>query len=193
METNSLDTAKKPPLDLPPQGNPRRRAALEALMPTGQRKRRFDPQSLEEYAILAAKRFTDEEICTKLGWGLKAFRRWKGRQANSENLSALVIRARQAKLEAHLENIENASRGTGGHARADWRASAHVMEVMDRSRFGRGDANNNGGTVNNTAIVLAAGGEEQLAKLIGSWTNGVRPQPAVECPETKQIEADKGD
>jgi hypothetical protein len=192
MKRNKIDKPEFEQVALPQQGNPRRRAALEALQPTGQRKRRFDAQSLEEYAILAAKRFTDEEICAKMNWPFSTFRRWKSRVQNSEKLSNLVIRARQAKLQAHLDNIEEASKGEGAHARADWRASAHIMEVMDRARFGRGESNQNV-TTNNTAIVIAAGGEEQLSKLIGSWTNAARPKPTIDCPEVKQIEPEKGD
>ena len=171
----------------------KRRAALEAMESTAQRKRRFDAQSLEEYAILAAKRFTDAEICAKMNWPLSTFLRWRARLKNSEKLSKLLTRARQAKIEAHLANIEDASRGEGAHARADWHASEYTLRVMDRQRFGRDDSAASV-TTNNTAIVLAAGSEEQLAKLIGSWTSAIRPaQPAIDCHETKQIEPSNGD
>jgi hypothetical protein len=189
MKRNKIDKPEFEQVALPPQGNPRRRAALEALQPTGQRKRRFDAQSLEEYAILAAKRFTDQEICVKFNWSIHAFRRWKANAQNSAQLALVVERARQAKLEAHLDNIEEASKGEGAHARADWRASAHIMEVMDRARFGRGESNQNV-TTNNTAIVIAAGGEEQLKKLIEGWVTAT-PERVIDCPEVKQIDDEK--
>lgn len=193
MKQNEIDKPEFEQVALPPQGNPRRRAALEALQPTGQRKRRFDPQALEDYAILAAKRFTDVEICLKFGWSLDAFKKWKAKASNSSTIAHLVERARQAKLEAHLDNIEEASKGEGAHARADWRASAHIMEVMDRARFGRGESNQNV-TTNNTAIVIAAGGEEQLKKLIEGWVTATPERTAiVDCPGVKQIEPAKGD
>ena len=183
MKRKRIDTQKPEPIallpqdnpPLPPPGHPKRQAAIDALQPTSERRRRFDVESLNEFATLAAKRFTDEEICAKLNWNLKGFRRWKGRMVNNEKLSALVIRARQAKLQAHLDNIEEASKGEGAHARADWRASAHIMEVMDRTRFGRGELNA-GSTTNNTAIVIAAGGEEQLKKLVAMYAGQAAPE-----------------
>ena len=183
MKRNSLDTSKSSQVALPPQGN--------TDISKAKRRRRFDAQSIEEYAELAAKRFTDEEICSKFGWLPNSFKKWKARASNSSTLAHLVTRARQAKLEAHLTNIEEASKGEGAHARADWRASAHIMEVMDRTRFGRGETNT-GGTVNNTAIVIAAGGEEQLKKLIEGWITAT-PERVIDCPDVKQIKNGKSD
>ena len=206
METNKFDSentagiiAAQPNTDKPvnpfPHVSAKRRAALEALQPTSQRKRRFDAQSLEEYAILAAKRFTDEEICSKMGWKVGTFKVWKSKSQNSSTLTNLVTRARQAKLQAHLDNIENASKGEGPHARADWRASAHIMQVMDANRFGT--SRDAGNTTNQTAVIIGAGGEQAVLKMLdGIFAQRQSlPSPAavklIDCPANGQNDGQK--
>jgi chemotaxis response regulator CheB len=71
------------------------------------------------------------------------------------------------KLKAHLANIEDAAVGAGAHKRADWRASAHIMQVVDPARY---SSQQQGSTATHqTAIIVSAGGEEALRKLIASY------------------------
>jgi hypothetical protein len=159
--------------------SPERRAELEAMQPAAgreHRRRRFDEQSLEEYAILAAKRFNDEEICAIMGWNVGTFKVWKSKAKNHSTLANLVTRARAAKLQAHLANIEAAGFGEGAHARADWRASHAILGIMDSSRFGQ--QRQDTGTVNNTAIVVSAGGEDGLRKLVELFAKQATAQVA---------------
>lgn len=153
------------------------------------RKRRFDAQSLEEYATLAALRLTDQEVCAKMGWKIRAFQRWKQKNKNHDAITALCIRARQAKLESHIKNIEEASRGEGCHARADWRASDRILEIMDRERFGR-QTPGSGTTTNQTAIVMAVGGEDALRKIVDAACKSIAGSPQVTALPPAIVEAE---
>lgn len=185
MKTNKIDKPKVASIIAAQPTN-----AKPIPVSTAIRKRRFDETSIEEYATLAALRFTDEEICSKMNWPFSTFRRWKTRTQNSEKLSHLMKRARMAKLQSHIENIEDASQGKGPHARADWRASAHIAAIISPERYGKHETSTNA-TTNQTAIVLACGGDDGLRKIIHAAMQSASvptpsPQPRIECPANGQ-------
>jgi len=148
------------------------------------RHRAFDEFSLEEYAELAAQRLTDDEICAQMGWKFDSFKRWKSKAKNSPRLNLLLTRARAVKLKAHLANIEAAAFGEGQHKRADWRASAHIMQVVDPARYSTQQQAGNVAT-NQTAIVIAAGGQDSLHKLIAGYCTPALPA----LPPSKPVDA----
>jgi hypothetical protein len=138
------------------------------------RRRAFDAQTLKEYAELAALRLTDEEICAQMGWNYHSFKTWKCKTKNAPKLANLLVRARCMKLKAHLQNIEEASRGEGPHARADWRASSFLLAIADPARFATSSQAPTTSTTTNNQILVNCGGEDGLKKLIESYSQGVK-------------------
>jgi len=99
------------------------------------RARRITWQDCEAIASQVAKRLTESEACHNLGIEPRVWFLFKNKAANLDKIQALLERMRGAQIKAHLENIEQAERGQGPHARADWRASAHLLAIKAPDRF----------------------------------------------------------
>lgn len=171
-------------LDLEQKLNMEMTVSTPATLPKRARRRRaFDEFSLTEYAELASQRLTDPEICAEMGWKFDSFKRWKSIAKNSPRLNHYLVRARAVKLKAHLANIEAAAVGEGPHKRADWRASAHIMQVVDPARYSTQQQPSQ--VTNQTAIIIGAGGETSVLKMLDAIYQAKLPP----SEPMKQIEA----
>jgi hypothetical protein len=82
-----------------------------------------------------AQRMTERESCQVLGIEERTWYRWKNHARNSERLRKYLDRITGQKIKTHLGNIEAGAIGAGPHKRADWRASAAILGIIDRNRF----------------------------------------------------------
>ena len=102
---------------------------------------------------------------------------WKARPRNSRKASHLFARTRAARQHNLIESISivgdiNRIRPNG--VRHDWRA-AQMLAGLHDDRF---RAQRDSQTTTNTQVLMLAGGEDQLRKLVGMWTGEAKQLPA---------------
>ena len=158
-----------------------------AKSPPQPRKRRISKQDIEAICSMVAKRMTESEACRTLDIEPKVYFRYKEHARHKREIDAILERTRGAMIKAHLENIEDAEHGRNGH-RPDWRASHALLAIKSPERFAQGQQQGN--VTNNTAVVMLAGGEDGLRKLIASVTGQARlanvtTSPALPAPADK--------
>lgn len=101
---------------------------IQRVARTRQR-RKIGMALVKAMAKCAARRMTDREACALLGIKYDTWAHWLMNHRNKEQYAAAIDEFTAAKIDAHLSNIEDASRGKGPHQRADWRASEAYMEL----------------------------------------------------------------
>ena len=100
-------------------------------------------------------------------------------------IADLFSRTNAGRMNNLVAEIETAASGgndrCGRPVRHDWRAAQMLAALHDdRFKAQRDTAT----TTNNTAVVMLAGGEDQLRKLVGMWSGEAKQlQPAVEQPK----------
>ena len=157
--------------------------AIPTLASPKQRDRRITWPDAVAICELVAKRMTESEAALALGYSPRRWFVFKDRAKMRPKIDELLTRTRAAQLKSHLENIEDAQTGKNGH-RPDWRASAHLLSVKAPDRYAQAQAQ--AGNVTTNQIVIAAGGEEQLRKLIAVYV-GQKEINAGTCQETSLL------
>jgi hypothetical protein len=145
-------------------------------LPTRTRGHRVTLADVEAIAELCAERLNEREATAKLGIPYKTWMNWKTRNRNNEAYDDALTRIRANKLAGHIENIKAAERGSSPHERADWRASAHLLKIADRERFGDSPAVE----VNTTQIDVYAQLGLDVTKLLGQ---AYAKQQAIDAPK----------
>ena len=124
--------------------------------------RRFRPLDCEAIARLVAQRHTEQSACELLDIKLDTFQKWRKKGGNESFYIRTFTRARANILNSHLENIEDASKGKGVHAKADWRAS---KALIDHSFPELLPQQNTGQVTNNTLNIAIM--HDALKRVIG--------------------------
>ena len=156
--------------------------------PPKARKRRISPQDIEAICSMVAKRMTESEACRTIGIEPRVYFRYKENVRHKREIDSLLERTRAVQIKAHVENIEDAEHGRNGH-RPDWRASHALLAIKAPERFAQ--QQQPGSVTTNSAIVVVAGGEDQLRKLIATFTDQARlvsGQGMKQLPSTDQPE-----
>ena len=91
--------------------------------------KRFTSADIEAVTALMAKRHTEIGACALLGLNHKSWANWKSKAKRIAEFNDAFTRARAVQLNAHIENIEDASLGEGIHAKPDWRASDALIKL----------------------------------------------------------------
>ena len=138
-------------------------------------RRRISRQSAEAIAKLVAKGQTETEAVYLLDeFTPKQWFNWKSKRKRSAEFTDILTRTKAARIQHHLDNVDQAAIGAGPHKRADFRASMAALAWTAPERFAPQQAGTT--TTNN---VLAIGGDaNQVAKLIAMFAGQVRGQIA---------------
>ena len=99
--------------------------------------RKIDEETINEMAKLMSKRITETGACLMLGIIPQSWFNWKGR--NASKFSDALLRARETKLAACIDAIDEAGDGDAARGiKADWRAKAFIVErVLAPERYGK--------------------------------------------------------
>ena len=144
------------------------------------RGRRLTLDDAVAVASLCAKRASEREACAHLGISYSTWAHYKSKNSNAEQFTEILDAIKGAKIAAHLENIELASK-------KDWRASECYLEKTMPDRFSNRAAASET-TVNQTAIVIQAGGEENLRRMIEHYAGLARQTKALPAPALAALE-----
>ena len=98
------------------------------------RRAQITRKDVENIARLVAKRLTEAEACECLGIRPRTWYGWRETHKNQTEYSALLTRVRGQYLRANLAEIEKAAGGKAG-VRPDWRAAAHLTQVVAPERY----------------------------------------------------------
>jgi hypothetical protein len=129
---------------------------------TPEPRRRIRETDAEEIAKITARGLNESEACALLGIKRETWYAWKGDHA--DKYSHIFTRIRGNRIDNLLKEVETAAAGDPARGiRHDWRAADRLLAISAPDRFSQRQET---GTVNNTAIVVAAGGEEGLRKLV---------------------------
>ena len=161
-------------------------AQIEEIPGKEPRSRRITASDVRSMGDLLAKRITESGACQILGIKYDTWRKFKVKGKNAARFANVLEHAREKKIKAHIENIEDAAVGAGPHARADFRASLAILELTDRQRFGRGDEQQTAQqsatiTIDRMKEIMAimAPAAGQLAAPVNGPVIDVQPVPAL--------------
>lgn len=123
------------------------------------RGRRLTLADARDVAALCAKRASEREACAHLGIPYSTWAHYKSKHRNAEAFAQIVDAIKGAKIESHMANIEAASK-------KDWRASECYLEKTIPDRFSSKAAAVEINTGNQSTIMIAAGGEGAVMKML---------------------------
>jgi hypothetical protein len=147
--------------------------------------RKIDAVTIAEMAKLCAKMLTESEACRRLGIKPRTWFDFKSRAGRTQRFADLLEAYRAGRIEGLIDRIENSADGVGVKF-PDWRAALALLKITDQRRFGDSPTVEINAT-HQTAIVLAAGGEDKLRKLVASYCK-LAKLPVFEPPASpKQI------
>lgn len=152
-ETNSANSASQPESTPETSDAPTRAIAH----------RRIDGTCIAEMAKLCAKMLTESEACRRLGIRPRAWFDWKSRCGRTQKFADLLEAYRADRIEGLIDRIEKSADGVGLKF-PDWRAAFALLKITDLKRFGESAPAET--TVNQTAIVVKAGGTDELRRMI---------------------------
>ena len=136
-------------------------------------RRRISRQSAEAIAKLVAKGQTETEAVYLLDeFTPKQWFNWKSKRKRSAEFTDILTRTKAARIQHHLDNVDQAAIGAGPHKRADFRASMAALAWTAPERFAPQQAGNT--TTNNTMLI--GGDAAQVNKLIAMFAGQVRGQ-----------------
>jgi len=143
-------------------------------------KRRITLGDIEAMVELMAKRITETGACHILGIKPQVWFNFKCRGNNAVKLDDILSRARETQIKAHLENIEDAEHGKNGH-RPDWRASLALLQVKAPERYSINKPDP--AQTNNTLVLVQAGGEEGLKRIIAQYASAGQASTVSALPK----------
>ena len=149
--------------------------------PPTQIRRKITLDDMREVAKMVVYRMTETEACLQLDIQPKHWFSWKNKAKRMGKFEEIMTRIRGARLAGNLEQIKKAAEGKDG-VRHDWRAADRLNAVISPDRYAQAQA----GNVTTNQIVIAAGGEEQLRKLIAVYV-GQKEINAGTCQETSLL------
>ena len=148
-------------------------------------KRRIDAATISELAQLCAKQLTESESCRLLGLNPRQWLNWKHKHKRAEKFAALLEEFRAGRINDLLAKIENSASGIN-MKQPDWRAAAFLLSVADAKRFSTSGGAPAETVVNQTAIVIQAGGEENLRRMIEHYAGQARQMKALPSAEAEK-------
>jgi hypothetical protein len=174
-KTNSAYSANQP-TDTPEASNTPTRAKAS---------RKIDAEVIAQMAQAVATMLTESESARRCGIEPRHWFEWKSRAGRAGKFAGLLEEFRANKIAGLLERVQKSADGVDVKF-PDFRAALALLKFQDRARFGDSPTVVTNAT-HQTAIVLAAGGEYQLRKLIESYCKQAK-LPVFEPPAApKQI------
>ena len=135
--------------------------------------RRIEAKTIAEMAELCAKQLTESESCRLLGLKPRHWFSWKSRHKRAEKFAALLEEFRAGRIKDLIARVEKCADGVG-MKQPDWRAAAFLLSVADGKRFATSGGASVEVTAHQTAITIACGGPDALAKLVQQSADAAR-------------------
>lgn len=162
-----------------------------ALQPAKPRRRAIDDDDAQFIADRVAEGMTELDAVNLLNkFTYNVWNHWKAKPRQSRKVQHLFARTRAARQHNLIESISivgDISRTRPPGVRHDWRAAQMLAGLNDeRFRSAQRDAAT---TTNNTQVVIAAGGQDQLRKLVDIYARQALP-PAAQQPHIAQNQDD---
>jgi hypothetical protein len=137
--------------------------------------RKIDAEVIAQMAQAVATMLTESEAARRCGIEPRHWFEWKSRAGRAGKFAALLEEFRANKIAGLLDRVQKSADGVDVKF-PDFRAALALLKFQDRARFGDSPTVEIN-TGQQTAIVIAAGGEENLRKLIGSWVGQAQVAP----------------
>ena len=147
------------------------------------RSRAIQDEDVQFIADQVARGLTETHAVDLLGkFNYRKWVHYKEKPARSRKVADLIKRMMAGRMSNLVGEIETAASGgtdkCGRPVRHDWRA-AQMLAGLHDDRF-RSQRDTTSTTTNTTQVVMLAGGEDQLRKLVGMWSNEAKLLPAGE-------------
>ena len=135
--------------------------------------RKIDAVTIAEMAKLCAKMLTESEACRRLGIKPRTWFDFKSRAGRTQQFGDLLEAYRADRIEGLIDRIEKSANGIGVKY-PDFRAALALLKITDQRRFGDSPAVeiNTG----QTRVMIAAGGEDNLRRLVAMFADQVRAE-----------------
>ena len=175
-ETNSANSANQPTDTAKASNTPSRAKAS----------RKIDAEVIAQMAQAVATMLTESEAARRCGIEPRHWFEWKSRAGRAGKFAALLEEFRANKIAGLLDRVQKSADGVDVKF-PDFRAALALLKFQDRARFG--DSPTVEINTGQTPILIAAGGENNLRKLVGMWSSEAT-QGQVQPPAAlKQIAA----
>ena len=188
MKTNKIDTPQIEPVALLPQDKPVKR-----------RTRAVQSEDVQFIADQVARGLTETHAVDLLGkFNYRKWVHYKEKPSHSRKVADLFSRMKASRMSNLVGQIEVAGTVEGAklaNVRFDWRA-AQMLAGLHDDRF-RSQQRDTGSTTNQTAIIIGAGGEQAVLKMLdGIFAQRQSlPSPAavklIDCPANGQNDGQK--
>jgi hypothetical protein len=177
-ETNSAHSANQTPDTAEASNTPTRAKAS----------RKIDAEVIAQMAQAVATMLTESEAARRCGIEPRHWFEWKSRAGRAGKFAGLLEQFRANKIAGLLDRVQKSADGVDVKF-PDFRAALALLKFQDRARFGDSPTVEIN-TGQQSAIVIAAGGEENLRKLIGSWTSQVQVAPPAAAKQLAAVEVE---
>lgn len=137
--------------------------------------RKIDASVLAQMATAVAKMLTESEAARLCGLEPRHWFEWKSRAGRAGKFQALLEHCRGVRIQNLIQRIEKSADGIDTKY-PDFRAALALLKITDPKRFG--DSPISPVLVQQTAIVVQAGGPEKLRKMIEHYAELNKPATA---------------
>lgn len=148
--------------------------------------RKITRADVEEIArLIITRRLNETDSCNLLNINPRRWFKWKDRAKHKGEFDSLLSRVRAANIDAVIQTIDEAGTPCEGK-RSDWRAKAWIAErVLAPELFGQQQAGN---VTNQTAIIIGAGGETSVLKMLDAiYQAKLPPSEPLKQLESEQV------
>ena len=142
-------------------------------------RRKIDAPVLAQMAQAVAKMLTESEAARLCGLEPRHWFEWKSRAGRAGKFTALLEHCRGARIQNLIDRVEKSAAGIDVKF-PDFRAALALLKFQDRTRFGDSPAVEI--NTSQTAVVIQAGGEENLRRMIEHYAGlakGMKALPAA--------------
>lgn len=150
--------------------------------------RKIDSEVIAQMAQAVATMLTESEAARRCGIEPRHWFEWKSRAGRAGKFAGLLEQFRANKIAGLLERVQKSADGVGVKF-PDFRAALALLKFQDRARFGDSPSVEIN-TGNQTAIIIGAGGEQSVLKMLDAIYAEQAKQGQVAPPAApKQIAA----